>query len=268
VKNASFSVVAGPNAKTWLHMEGFNGSIPAAGGKAESALKIRSIEVAGKPVLTHFRPILEWQAPFLAVKPMEGKLADGIGMNYQLAARIGFLAGLPLQIEARIPEQALAEFRASEALGAAFGKLTANSRFRGLLLAPQTWQGDLVGQVREVSAEFGKHRASFDRGSGIVVLRGGILSCVDARLVGDELSFLGNATVLADGRLAGALRMVAPPGHVNGMVKRTFKYLTDPISLTPLSTDQRTAFDIQAFGTFQQIYMRFGREGPVMRVKR
>jgi hypothetical protein len=268
VKNASFTVVAGPNAKAWFRVDGLSGSIPVSGGRAESAMEIRSIEWAGKPVLTDFRPVLEWQAPFLAVKPMEGKLSGWGDLNYQLAAKIGFLSGLPLQVEVRVPEQVPAEFQLSDRLSAKVGKLTANSRFRGLLLAPQTWQGDWVGQVKEISAKVGNHQASFDRGSGIVVLRGGVLSCVDARLVGDELSFLGNATALADGRVAAALRMVAPPGHVNGIVKRTFNHLTDPLSLTPLSTDQRTAFDLQAFGNFQQIFLRFGREGPVMRVKR
>jgi hypothetical protein len=268
VKNASFTLVAGSHAKAYFHLDGLSGAIPVSGGKAESALEVKSIELAEKPVLTDFRPQLEWQPPFLAVKPMEGKLAVWGDVNYQLAAKIGLVPGLPLQVEIRVPEQVPSDFQLSEARGAKVGKVMANSRFRGLLLAPQTWPGDWVGQVKEVSAKVGNRKAAFDRGNGIIVLRGGMLSCVDARQIGDELSFLGNATVLADGRVAAALRMVAPPATVEAIAKRAFSHLTDPLSLTPLSTGQRSAFDLAAFGNFQQLYMRFGANGPVMRVTR
>lgn len=144
--------------------------------------------------------------------------------------------------------------------------MAASARFRGLLLAPQTWQGDWVAEAKEPAGKIGGQQAAFDRGSAIVVLRGGLLSCVDARLIGDELSFLGNATVLADGRVAAALRMVAPPANLEGIVNRFFQNQSG-IPLTPLSTAQRTAFDVQAFGNLQQTYLQVGKDGPVMQLR-
>jgi hypothetical protein len=89
---------------------------------------------------------------------------------------------------------------------------------------------------------------------------------VDARLIGDELSLLGNATLLADGRAAGAARLVAAPESVTGIVSRIFPHLAAP-SLTPLATPQRAAFDLEAFGNISQLFLRLGRDGPVVNLK-
>lgn len=266
VKDASFTLLSASNKKLWFQSSGISGSIPVAGGNAESVFEIRSIRIADHELVRDLRPVLQWRAPFLAVKPMEGKLSHWGEFQYQLAAQIGLVQGLPLQIEIRIPEQAPGDFKLPEAYEARAAKMAASARFRGLLLAPQTWQGDWVAEAKEPAGKIGGQQAAFDRGSAIVVLRGGLLSCVDARLIGDELSFLGNATVLADGRLAAALRMVAPPANVEGIVNRFFQNQSG-IPLTPLSTAQRTAFDVQAFGNLQQTYLQVGKDGPVMQLR-
>lgn len=266
VKDASFTLLSASNKKLWFQTSGIRGSIPVAGGNAESVLEIGTIRIADRELVRDFRPVLQWRAPFLAVKPMEGKLSDWGEFQYQLAAQIGLVQGLPLQIEMRLPEQAPGDFKLPEAYEAKAAKMAASARFRGLLLAPQSWQGDFVAEAKEPAGKVGGQQAAFDRGSAIVVLRGGLLSCVDARLIGDELSFLGNATVLADGRIAAALRMVAPPANVEGIVNRIFQNQSG-IPLTPLSTPQRSAFDLQAFGNLQQIYLQIGKEGPVMQLR-
>lgn len=266
VKDASFTLLSASNKKLWFQTSGIRGSIPVAGGNAESVLEIGTIRVADRELVRDFRPVLQWRAPFLAVKPMEGKLSDWGQFQYQLAAQIGLVQGLPLQIEMRLPEQAHGDFKLPEAYEAKAAKIAASARFRGLLLAPQSWQGDFVAEAKEPAGKVGGQQAAFDRGSAIVVLRGGMLSCVDARLIGDELSFLGNATVLADGRIAAALRMVAPPANVEGIVNRIFQNQSG-IPMTPLSTPQRTAFDLQAFGSLQEIYLQLGKDGPVMQLR-
>jgi hypothetical protein len=266
VKDASFTLLSASSKKLWFQTSGIRGSIPVAGGNAESVFEIGSIRIADHELVRDLRPVLQWRTPFLAVKPMEGKLSHWGEFHYQIAARIGLVQGLPLQIEVRIPEQAPGDFKLPEGIEARAAMMAGSARFRGLLLAPQTWQGDWVAEAKEPAGKVGGQQAAFDRGSAIVVLRGGLLSCVDARLIGDELSFLGNATLLADGRVAAALRMVAPPANVEGIVNRLFQNQSG-IPLTPLSTPQRTAFDVQAFGNLQQIYLQVGKEGPVMQLR-
>jgi hypothetical protein len=93
-----------------------------------------------------------------------------------------------------------------------------------------------------------------------------MISCVDARLIGDELSLLGNGTVLADGRMAAAVRMVAPPGNIEPIVQRIFPALEPPLSITPLSTPQRAAFDVRLSGHIRQPFIQPGLEGPILRL--
>ena len=135
-----------------------------------------------------------------------------------------------------------------------------------MLLAPGTWQGGLVTEARAPAGSLAGHDAIFDHGSAIAVLRGGTLSCIDGRLIGDDLSLLGNATLLADGRAAAALRLVAPPETAAAIASSLFPNLPGPPHLTPLSTPQRSAFDLEAFGNIRQLSIRIGRDGPVTEI--
>lgn len=265
VKNASFILLSASSGKRWFELSGCSGSIPLAGGPARSNLRVRSIQAAGGAALTNLSAALDWQAPLLSLKPLE----TGIhGLNVILAGKLGMLAGLPLQIEAQLPRQPLASVALPGDGHAAAEAIFVNARFRGFLLGPSTWQGDLVAESQSPSARIAGQDAKFDRGSAVTVLRGGVLSCVDARLISDELSFLGNATLLADGRAAAALRMVAPTESTNVIVARVFPSIPQPPSLTPLSTPQRSAFDVEASGTIQQMFLRLGTAGPVIELKR
>ena len=200
----------------------------------------------------------------LSMEPME--IVSG-PVKFLLAGKIARFSGLPLQIEAKLPQQALPEITLPLGAKAAAESITVNAVFRGLLLAPGTWQGDLVAESLVPSFHSTAHEVKFDRGSAIIVLRNGVLSCVDARLTGDGLSLLGNATVLPDGRAAGIARLVAAPDSVTAIVSRIFPGIASGPSLTPLATEQRTAFDLEAFGTTANLFLRLGREGPVVSLK-
>jgi hypothetical protein len=67
-------------------------------------------------------------------------------------------------------------------------------------------------------------------------------------------------------RQAAALRMVAPPGQIESIVKRIFPTLDAPLSITPLSTPQRTAFDVRLSGHMPQLFIQPGQDGPIMRL--
>ena len=57
------------------------------------------------------------------------------------------------------------------------------------------------------------------------------------------------AWLLADGRTAEAVRIVAAPESVAAIVSKIVPNLQDGPLLTPLATPQRAAFDLEAFGT-------------------
>lgn len=265
LKNASFVLCSAASGKRWLEISGVCGSIPVAGSAATSTLVVGSVRAADEEILAGLNAALDWASPLLSLQPLETEIH---GLKLTLAGKLGMLGGLPLQLDAQLPRQPLAVVSWPADGHAAAQAIAANARFRGLLLAPGTWQGDFVTETLAPSGSIAGHEAAFDRGSAVVVLRGGMLSCVDARLIGDQLSLLGNATLLADGRGAGALRMVAPPETAAAIAARVFPGLPQPLPLTPLSTPQRAAFDLEAFGDIRQPFLRLGREGPIIELKR
>lgn len=261
VSNASFAIVRTGLSEPLMEFSNTNGSIPVAGDPAVSVLKIGSISSVGNQLGADVSAALLWTRPQLALKPMEAEVG---GYKFQFAAQLALFSGLPLQIEAALPGQAFKPIPLPFDGEASAEGVNANARFRGLLLAPASWQGDFVAQSTAPVVKAAGQEAKFDRANLITVLRGGVLSCVDARLISDQLSVLGNATLLADGRLAGVARLVASPETTTAIVGKVFPdNLGSPI-LTQLSTPQRTAFDLEAFGNIGQIFLRLGKEGPIL----
>jgi hypothetical protein len=263
LKNASLSLISAASGRSWVDVSGATGSIPVAGSPAESTLRLGAVRLNDFEVLTNLTLPLDWRSPQLTVPPFDTEIH---GFKLKVAGKTALLGGIPIQFEMQAPKQTPGSFPLPADGQATAESVAGNLRFHGLLLAPGTWQGDLVAEALAPTAKVAGHDAMFDRGSAVVVLRGGIVSCVDARLIGDELSLLGNATLLADGRLAAALRLVAPPDSASAIASRVFPNAQPP-ALTPLSTPQRAAFDLEAFGNIRQVFLRIGREGPVVELK-
>lgn len=264
VRNASLTIILASHRRTLLEISKTSALVPVAGGPANTVLKIGSVTLAGKPLLSGTTAAIGWNAPFLSLQPLELNIG---GHPLIVAGKIATFSGLPLQIEARLPHRELQELSLPFGARASAQSIAAEARFRGLLLSPASWQGDFLAESRFPVIRVPEREMRFDRASTITVLRGGILSCADARLIGDDLSLLGNATVLTDGRCAGALRLIAAPETVSYGAKRLFPMLPGEPSLTPLSTPQRAAFDLEAFGNIGQLYLRFGKDGPVIEFK-
>ncbi len=265
LKNASFAIVHAGSNHPLLEISKTSGAIPISGDPAQSAVKIGRISTFGNAVTSNLTISLDWTRPLLSLKPLETGIG---GYHFLVAAKIAALSGMPLQIEAQFPRQSLAPFEVSFGGQAAAESIVANLRFRGLLLAPGTWQSDLVVEATSPSLHIVGHETKFDKARAVTILRGGLLSCVDARLIGDELSVLGNATLLADGRAAGVARLVAAPETVNSLTNRVFPNIPGAPSLTPLATPQRTAIDLQAFGSIGRLFLRIGKDGPIVNLNR
>ena len=261
LKNASFAIVRAGASDALLEFSKTSGAIPLAGDSAQSALKIGMISAFGNEVISNLTTTLDWTSPLLSLKPVETKIG---GYQMVLAAKIGSLSEMPLQIEAQLPRQPFTTFGIPFNGQAAAESIAASLRFRGLLLAPGSWQGDLVVEAAFPSLRIAEHETKFDQGRAVTILRGGLLSCVDARLISDELSVLGNASLLADGRAAGAVRLVAAPDSAAAIVRRFFPNIQGGPSLTPLATPQRAAFDLEAFGTLSRLFLRLGKDGPIV----
>lgn len=261
MKNASLAVVHAGSTYPLLEISNTSGAIPISGDSAQSSVIIGKVSAFGNDVTADLTTSLDWTRPLLSLKPVETQIG---GYQFLVAAKIGALSGFPLQIEAQLPRQPLAAFKIPFNGEATAESIVASLRFRGLLLAPGTWQGDLVVDAAAPNIHIADHETKFDKGSAVIVLRGGLLSCVDARLISDDLSVLGNATLLADGRAAGVARLVAVPESVGSIASKIFTNVPGSPSLTPLATPQRAAFDLEAFGTIGRLFLRIGKDGPTV----
>lgn len=261
LRHASLRLVSIVSPVPVMEIADLSGNLPVAGDAATSSLSLASLTAYGTPLLTDFQAPLAWRSPVLSLKPVE---ATVVGIHFLFAGKLAFLSGLPLQLEVQMPEQSPAPLTLAGGGEAKVAHLATSGRFRGLLLAPSTWQGDCYAESSAVSIKTGVHHASFDSGTCSIALRGGVLSCLDARLVGDELSLLGNATLFADGRAAGVVRLVAASETTVGIVKRLFPKCEPDPSLTPMATPQRVACDLEVFGNLNALQIRLGQNGPVV----
>lgn len=264
MNDASFRLVFAAKKQTLLSAENIHGGIPIAGRTAKSSLEIGAVKLLDTSVSEGFGANLDWTFPHLTLLPVEAVFH---GCKTTFAARIASVNGLPIQAEWKMPPQKPEEIAVPFGGRATMDTAAAEGRFLGLLMAPASWQGAFAAEGIAPVVSIPSQTTRFDRARVQAILRGGILSCVDARLVGDDASFLGNATLLPDGRLAAAARVVASPQGATHVARTVFPALPGEPSLTPLSTPQRVAFDLEAIGNIGQLFLRLGKDGPVVEIK-
>lgn len=246
VRNASFRIISASRNKDLLAVSGIRGEVPVSGSPARSKLHIASLRILDHETLADVDAKLDWRPPFLTLQPLE-TLAHGVKLS--AAGQAALVRGLPLQVDVQAPSQVLALDQLPMNGRVEAAAFAGSARFRGFLLAPASWQGEWVAQAERVKVRAAEQDANFDRGHMITTLRGGVLQCGDARLIGDDLSLLGNAALLADGRLAAVLRIVAQPDAASAIGSRL---IPNP-RLTPLFTPQRVAVDLHAAGNLRQV---------------
>lgn len=249
-------------AEPLFEASGFNAVIPAAGDPADSLARLSSIRILQNGVANTLELPLHWQSPALQIGPVKGQLH---GVPYQLTAKVARLGNLPLEVLMEVPIKSDASVAVPGGGTASARQFRAVGRFVGLLTSPSSWQGDFMIEGNGLSLTSPpRPEFRFDQGGAIVVLRGGVLSCTDARLIGDQLSLLGNATVLSDSRSAAVLRIVVPPDHARGISERIGKDVGKRIAFGTMGTPDRVGTDFYALGNLAGIQVQLGQGGDVI----
>lgn len=244
ISDGRLRIVSAMKKEPLYRISRIDGAIPMGGRSARSGLTLGGIGFLGSSVTERVRVPMKWKAPVLHAGVIEG---GAFGIACKLEARIGLTPGMPFLIGGVFPKQEGKEIAFSEALHAKLGSVAGKGRIQGLLLAPGSWQGQGLIQALGVETEYAGQDAHFSHGQALVMFQGGVMRCLDARLVGEESSVLGNAMLLSDGRFAGIARVVAAPQALVAISKFTQPDGSDP-QLTPLSTPQRAALDMRIFG--------------------
>ncbi len=242
--DAKVSVVSAMSKEPLYRISRINGGLPIGGKNSRSELFLDGISVLGNPIQDAIRIPIEWQSPVLGVGAFDTRI---LGIGCRLEAKIGLTPGFPFLIGGVLPKQDGREIVLSETTRAKLGSIVGQSHCEGFLLIPGSWQGKSMFQALSINAEYLGHKTFFSHGQGLVMLQRGVLRCLDARLVGDDVSLLGNGMALFDGRFAANLRIVAAPESL-AVISMHTQTDSSPPQLTPLSTPQRAALDMRTFG--------------------
>lgn len=261
LKDASFSLVFAGHPTPLAEISGISGEIPVAGREAETTLSIASIHNLGNETARDLQLPLQWKAPLLTSPSTDVPVA---GFQTKIAAQLGFVTGLPIAIEWVAPDQEVKSFTLPGNQQISSPKASSAFRFRGALLTPSTWHAESIATANKPVVTAPGHQTKFDTGRILAVLRGGTLSCLDARLTGDDISFLGNGTVFSDGRTAAVLRIVAPPETGMAVVRNLFPGVTSPPAFRSMSSPQRASLDIEVSGSLGDLQIRLGKNGPLV----
>ncbi len=238
------------------------GKMPLSGKAANTQLTLETIRMLGNTLTENMSVPVEWRPPVLKFGSWQGGL---FGLDCAMEAQFDYSQGLPFLIQAVIPKQENKKIRIAELTKAEIGSVTAEARFQGYLQAPASWQGRGMAQAVKLETRHGEQEASFALGHALFSFQNGALRCLNARLLGDSLSILGNAALLADGRAAANARVVAEPDTLIAISK-----MTQPDSephLIPMSTPQRAALDLQIYGRLGEFYLRSNPQAAPLLIK-
>ncbi|MFD2256138.1 hypothetical protein ACFSSA_05575 [Luteolibacter algae] len=253
IKGGRLAIVSTMTEQPLYRIDRVDGKIPFGGQAAKSRLELRGIASLGAELAAETELPIEWQPPMLDFPQISGEILD---IGYKAAARFKLGAGIPFHIEGLIPPAEEITVKASQMVHTDIGSLMGRGRFQGLAFQPSSWHGEALLQAKNLRSTYGEQIAEFDRGHAIVVFRNGALRCIDARMIGENLSVLGNAALLSDGRAAANARFVASPEALVQISQRTRPSGSGPPRLTPLSTPQRAALDLELFGKLGEFFYK------------
>lgn len=252
LSDARLRIVSEMSKMPLFRITSINGKLPVSGKSAVSELILDGISVWKTGITSPVKVPVKWQAPLLSLGVVDTSFQ---GIDCKLEAMIELTRGIPFLIGGLVPKQEGREIELPEMLRAKLGSIAAQGHFQGYALAPRSWQGQGVIQALAIDTEFVDAHSFFHYGQSLVIFEQGVLKSPDTRLIGDDVGILGNGMVLSDGRFAGHLRIVATPENLVAISRRTQTDSSLP-QLTPLSTPQRAALDMQAFGLPGKAYFQ------------
>jgi len=261
VRGAGIRVRSAAGGGDWLSIGQIDAELPLRGKAADGVVAMQQLALAGWQTESLDLPV-RWEAPRLSVTDWE---PEAVPLKLRVNMQCVLFGSLPFAIDCRLPNQAVdgesfglpLDFSAREVAG--FGRLA------GHLRMPLTIVGRGGIEAKEVEASTGvpgQEALKFDNCRLWWQASGGVARVIDARAVGDRFSLLGNAVVVADGRIGGVVRIVVPQDAVGGVEKMLGGLLADPpVGFRPLQTPDRWNVDCTLAGTIGSELFRAG-DGP------
>ena len=178
------------------------------------------------------------------------------GLSVKLEHGLPFMAGISI----RSPESK--KWSDAEPLKASTGSFEGLIQAGGWGTSPSSWSGlarlagsDLVMSTSSMTARF-------DRVNGSFLLRQGMLQCPDLRLIGDQVSVLGNGWANREG--AAAVTRVVIPCSARDLVAGRIGRGEHAVGFGSLGAGDRCFTDLSAWWTPEGVELELGNGGSVV----
>ncbi len=224
MRNASLHIVSVSKDIELLSVTGLTLDLPIFGEDAEGVVKIGAVKVPGLPEAVDIEQTVVWKRPYLGT---EEKILDIGGLKVRFMGQLGMgrntVSELPFLLDVAIDPQKLnqVEWLKYTALQVKAKQLEGRFRILGSLPSPMSWRADmlLAGDGVRVKEEHGSHDVVFDEVALPAVFRQGQLRWSGVRLIGEDISVLGNGQVSVRDGVLSVTRLVVSP-EVETMLMR------------------------------------------------
>lgn len=281
VLDAHLSVVSARTQTELFRIERAALDIELLGEDAPGLLEVEKLKIAGGLELNHLSQMVEWKRPYLqwrskpvnvggvdvgynALLGLAGPLVSGKGL---IRGRSGRLGQMPFRVEVVAVPQKVDSFEWLNrvALDVSAEKFSGRFRCSGVVQHPSSWRGDLqvLGRKIRMKEKHGGRDVEFDELIIPAVFSQGELHWGGLRLIGEDLSVLGNGKISAKSGVLSVTRLVVSP-EVGEMVSRGLYGAelapNGPLWWSDLNTPDRKMRDFLVSGTLIDPVIDIGRQ--------
>jgi hypothetical protein len=236
LRNARIRLIHGDSGKSLIDLRDLTMDVPLEGPQATGRLEFTSLETLGQPLFEKTQIPLAWKPPVLHIG---STTLDVIGLPLRCEVQIAKEPGYPFQ--ARVEQDSIA-WQAGSTFQSP--KVQSLHRAAGYLLAPSSWRGESLLYAQNPRLSLGAMTKDFHLLQAHILLVGGALQCSDFRLIGDEISLLGNGGILPDTQVLSVLRVVASRRDAS-FIENLLTRITPetPQRLSPFGNEDRRGTD-------------------------
>jgi len=241
-----------------VNVSGLCLDLPVYGEDRAGKIKAAEINIVGMTPLSDYEQEVMWRRPLLEIKE-DSMDAGGVMLRLraQFSPQRGKVGSFPFSIEMEaLPQQVQSlSWLQHHGLDMSARGLAIKSQLVGLASNPLTWQGKFLtwGHDLTVTGLRGNQRLPFDELRLPVILRGGKLYCGDARLVGEDLSLMGNGHASMQGGMLAVTRLVASPEIATELAKSIHRAgVAEGAWWHELETPDRLVRDLTVSGSLYQ----------------
>lgn len=223
IQDASMRLYSVSRATDLVTVEKLSLDLPVSGEDAGGYVHVAGMQVSGLGKIADFKQEVAWKRPRLEVEEREIDLG---GVKLVVRVQLGIQNSknpLPFLIDMAIKPQQVEQLASFEqkSMHVSAGLLAGRFRMLGILGNPLSWRAEalLVGERVTVQPGRGRPRVTFDAMYFPVVLHQGKLHLMGYKMLGEDLSILGNGRLSMRGGLVSVTRLVASPEVAENLEK-------------------------------------------------